>query len=111
MSGGYRGRRLFIRSTLNSVPGKFPWPMTLGEMVRYYVILVAVGLAIIVGGGWIGTLLFEPSPWRLLPIVLLFVLMRFVVARPLRRALTPSDVAERWTAFDAQGDPGDEEAS
>ncbi|WP_102191330.1 hypothetical protein [Microbacterium aurantiacum] len=110
MNGSYRGRRLFIRSTLNSVPGKLPWPMTVGEMVRYYVILVAVGLAVIVGGGWIGVLLFEPSPWRLLPIALLFVLVRFVIARPLMRALRPHDVTERWTAFEAQGDPVDQRA-
>lgn len=110
MNGSYRGRRLFIRSTLNSVPGKLPWPMTVGEMVRYYAILLAVGLAVIVGGGWIGVLLFEPSPWRLLPIALLFVLVRFVIARPLMRALRPPDVTERWTAFDAQGDPVDQRA-
>lgn len=111
MSGGDRGRRLLIRSTLNSIPGKLPWPMTVGEMVRYYAILLAVGLAVIVGGGWIGALLFEPSAWRLLPIALLFVLLRFVISRPLMRALTPPDVAERWTAFDAQDVSVDERAS
>lgn len=106
MSGAYRGRgRLYIRPTLRPDLGKLPWPMRLGEMVGFYAILLAIGLVGIVGGGWVGMLLFEPSAWRLLPIVVFFVLVRFVIARPLLRAISPPDVAERWIAFGAQGDP------
>ena len=110
MNRRYRGGRLFTRYTASGATGKLPWPMTLGEMLGFCGLLLAIGVAGVVGGGWVGTLLFEPSIWRLLPIVLFFVLVRFVIARPLLHAIAPPDVDARWSAFDAQGDPFNESA-
>lgn len=107
MRGNYRGRRLFIRFYGNSATLKLPWPMTLWEAFCFFGILLAIGAACIIGGGWIGWALFEPSLWRLLPIGVLFLVVRFVIARPLLRALTPPDLADRRIACDPQADSVD----
>ena len=72
-----------------------PWPMTQREGWALY----GTGAAVMVAGAifsvWLAAQFMEPTPWRLLPLVIWFLLLRVIVMPLLLDRIKPANVSER----------------
>ena len=83
-------------------PWRLPWPMTLTEALKFVNIMGIVITGTLILAIELGIWLFEPSPWRLLPPVAAFVVLRVSIPSILKTLAT-----RKWEKALRDAEPGE----